>query len=136
MNETQTRTLADRIEEDSIGCTVRSVPRNPGMVDMPIGSSHWFVKMIRQGKPFSVTFSMGPAHKGRLPTTEEVLECVLDDASGAEESFENWCADLGFDSDSRRAERLYKACVAQTSRLRAWLGDDFDSYVYETDFNA
>lgn len=38
--------------------------------------------------------------------------------------FEDWAGSLGFDTDSRRADRAYSECVRHAIALRADLGDD------------
>lgn len=48
----------------------------------------------------------------KQPKTADVVHCLLMDASGTEGGFESWAADLGYDSDSRGAERIYNACRA------------------------
>ena len=101
---------------------------NPHMSDMPPGSSHWRVTLRYQGRQMTVPFSMGPAHSHE-PEAAEVLECLLSDASGADEDFENWAADLGYDPDSRKAERIYKTVQRQTLKLSRLLGDDYDTFM-------
>lgn len=58
------------------------------------------------------------------PTVEEVLDCVASDASSHEssDSFEDWAAEFGLDTDSRKAERIYEACRKQARDLRRLLG--------------
>ncbi len=65
----------------------------------------------------------------RKPTAHAVLECLLSDASGADEEFEYWCDNYGYDSDSRKAEKIYKAVQIQTANLRKLLGDDFNRFI-------
>ena len=69
----------------------------------------------------------------REPTAEDVLQSLLSDASSADESFEDWCGEYGYDTDSRKAERTYDQVREHTAKLRAFLGDDFEAYMYETD---
>jgi len=38
--------------------------------------------------------------------------------------FEDWADELGFDSDSRKDEAIYKECMADALQLRAGLGSD------------
>lgn len=66
---------------------------------------------------------------------EDVLECLLSDAAGVEaaDGFEFWCADLGFDEDSRKVERIYRQSVGQTEKLRRFLGGDYNDYLWETE---
>ncbi len=44
------------------------------------------------------------------PTLPAVLQSLALDARSADETFESWCADFGYDTDSRKAEAAYRAC--------------------------
>jgi hypothetical protein len=99
---------------------------NPNMTDMPRGSSHWRVTFARGRKRMTVPFSMCPAHSSE-PDAPGVFDCLLSDATGADQSFEEWCGYYGYDSDSRKAERTYKAVTRQTAKLRQFLGADLFS---------
>jgi hypothetical protein len=110
------------------------VDENPNMSDMPEGSYHWKVTLKRPGRGFggsdrkqlTVPFSMGPA-LDHEPEAHEVLSCLVSDSFGADEDFEGWAANLGYDPDSRKAEKIWHAVRAQTKRLRQFLsGDLFD----------
>ncbi len=58
------------------------------------------------------------------PALRDVFHCILSDASAIDEGgFENWAASLGYDVDSRRAEKIYRQCVEIGLRLRAMLGE-------------
>ncbi len=46
------------------------------------------------------------------PTAGSVLYSLLMDASGAEENFHDWCANYGYDTDSRKALATYEACCS------------------------
>ena len=122
-------TLKGLIARDRVRATAEWADTNPNMDGMPDGSSHWQVTLRRRGRQLTVPFSMGPAHS-REPNAEDVLECLLSDASGADQDFESWAADLGFDVDSRRAERTYKAVQALTRNLQRLLAEDFEAYLY------
>ena len=96
---------------------------NPNMTDMPQGSTHWLCTLSRSDKSMAVPFSMGPAHTSP-PTLSGVLECLRMDSSATDtDSFEEWADDLGYDSDSRKAERIYNTCVQQGAELKALLGE-------------
>lgn len=90
----------------------------------------WTVTLRYAGRRMTVDFYTGQA--AGEPDAAGVLECLCSDACTVENarSFEDWCCELGFDSDSRTAERLYKASVRQTEALRRFLGDAFDRLVY------
>lgn len=44
------------------------------------------------------------------PTAASVLYSLLSDATGSEEPFDYWCANYGYDSDSRKAFSIYETC--------------------------
>jgi hypothetical protein len=47
---------------------------------------------------------------------------------------EDWCGELGYDPDSRRAERTFKAIEQQTEKLRRFLdAEGLDDLVYHTE---
>ncbi len=59
-----------------------------------------------------------------MPTAAEVLTGLALDASGADLSFEEWCSEFGLNSDSRKAERIFKAVRQHTTKLRGFLSAD------------
>lgn len=72
---------------------------------------------------FTVHFRNGTGHvfkdddKPYGPLPFSVLSSIyLDDTRGA--SFEEWCSDLGYDTDSRKALAAYLQCQEQTSRFK------------------
>jgi hypothetical protein len=85
------------------------------------GASHWQVVLYRVGKgnPAGLVtcYSMGSAHKG-APKLLDVLASLLLDARCADEPFESWCADMGYDTDSRRALATYEACAVIGKEMR------------------
>jgi len=88
------------------------------MSDMPAGSTHWRILIKRSGKDMTVFYSMGPAHSG-TPDDCDVFNSLLMDTSDIEgEAFEDWAENLGFDPDSRKAERCFKACQETLLNLR------------------
>jgi hypothetical protein len=59
------------------------------------------------------------------PTLADVLHCLILDSSALNEDFENWCSELGYDTDSRKALATYELCRTQGKKVRALLGDKF-----------
>jgi len=52
----------------------------------------------------------------------------------AYQSFEDWAGDYGYDPDSRKAEKVYRACQKLCSDLVGLLGKDtVEALVYETE---
>jgi hypothetical protein len=58
------------------------------------------------------------------PDTLDVLHSLAMDSDVLDAGgFEQWASDLGYDTDSREAERTYRACLDLALKLRAALGD-------------
>lgn len=57
------------------------------------------------------------------PSAADVLSCMLSDISSEDASFEEWCSDLGYESDSRQALATYEACKLNAKRIRWFLGN-------------
>ena len=59
------------------------------------------------------------------PDTVDVLYSLAMDSDVLDAGgFESWAADLGYDTDSRKAEGIYRACLDIALKLRSALGDD------------
>ena len=114
----------------------------------PFRGQGWNVKLGRgelgvNWAEMRVPFWMGEAHGQTKPTAGEVMECLCMDAAtivnsatgpyGAEHSvprLEEWASDLGMDVDSRRAEAIFDQTAEQADELRAFLGDDFETFIW------
>jgi hypothetical protein len=55
------------------------------------------------------------------------FRCFVDDALAGSMEFREFCADFGYDEDSRRAEKIWNACKRSTAKLtRIYDGDLYD----------
>lgn len=62
-------------------------------------------------------------YRERAPiTAAQVLESLRQDVSSADLPFEDWCADYGFNVDSRSDLAAYEECRRIASMMRAGLG--------------
>ena len=127
-----TEKLTDLCEFFKIRAHANAVDSNPNMEsEMLDGSRHYKVRLFRMvdGKQRSLTvpFSQGPAIKDP-PTAADVLSCLVSDARLGDQSFEDFCKELAYDSDSRRAERTWRACSRMGSKVVAFLGDEFERF--------
>lgn len=97
-------------------------------------ASHYRVTIRRGRRRMAVHYSMGPAHTDE-PTAEDVLDSLASDAASYEaaRSFDEWASDYGYDPDSRRAERMYRAIERQAIALRRVMADAYDALLYGTD---
>lgn len=69
--------------------------------------------------------TFAPGRKIPAPEFADVLYSLLMDASAIDSpDFESWAEDLGYDPDSRRAEKIYRDCIAIAVKLRAMLDLD------------
>lgn len=120
-------TMADYIGKHGITATARRADHNPNVddTDWGAGARHWIVTLERGGKWMLVPFSQGSAWTTE-PTAADVLESLASDASGYENapSFDEWCAEYGYDTDSRKAERTFNLVREQSQELSTFLGDD------------
>lgn len=94
--------------------------------DWPDDARHFRVKLKNKALGTSMTtyFSQGAAWD-TPPTTENVLGCLLDDVRTAVEPFSDWADNFGYDTDSRRAHKTWKAVRRQTRKLTAFLGNQY-----------
>jgi hypothetical protein len=100
-------------------------PRSPGW-DGPHGN-HYRPRFSRIGEPGSLTFdfwgSMNDMHEGKDPTAYAVLSCVASDVH-CPLTFADFCAEYGYDEDSRKAFATFKRCAAFAERLRRFFTDE------------
>lgn len=89
----------------------------------------WHCTLRYEGRQYSFDFWQGQGVAGE-PTVEGVLECLLNDAQAGQENFEEFCRELGYDQDSRRAEQIWKACRATERSMRRLLGEDYEAFLY------
>lgn len=77
------------------------------------------------------------ANKGDYrPDLSSVLDCLVCDSACVENAptFEDFAADLGYDPDSRKAERIFHTCCLQSRALRALLGPaEYNTLIFETE---
>ena len=78
-----------------------------------------------KARSFSLYFSQGSAHT-QDPTLADVLDCLASDAAGYENSndFTGWADDLGYDTDSRKAEKIWRAVKRQAEQLKRTIGEE------------
>lgn len=93
--------------------------RNPYMDDADPPMAHWRVTLRNGRRAMTITYSKGSAHGETPPTLEEVAECLEADAGIADScpTFHDFCAEYGYDEDSRKGLRTYQGTLNQS---RAW----------------
>lgn len=58
------------------------------------------------------------------PFAGAVLYCLLSDMSCANDTFEEWCENLGYDADSRKSLQVYLSCQESGTKLRKVFNND------------
>lgn len=77
---------------------------------MTDSATHWRYNIKRGDRVISGYYSMGAAHTGE-PDNADVFNCLLSDTSDwMDDGFEDWAEMLGYDPDSRKAEKIYNGC--------------------------
>ena len=123
----------DYVEANKITIENEYASVNPNMDnDGKWQANHYKVTLRRSGKQLTTYFSMGIALTDE-PSAEGVLDCLASDAAGYQSAgnFESWASDYGYDTDSRRAEKMYIAIGRQVTQLKRFLGDDYDKVLFE-----
>jgi hypothetical protein len=118
----ETVTVSDFTEKYKVTMDSEEVSSRPDGL-MGDSARHYKCVLKMGQKRMTLYFSCGSACSE--PTAYEVLNCLLADANGMDYvvGFEDWCRDYGYDTDSRTAEKTYKAIVHQSKRLGQFLGD-------------
>ncbi len=124
--------IATFIQQNRIRMSAEIAESNPNITDMAPDATHWRCVFRSKGRTMTVHFSQGSAHTSE-PTAAMVLDCLAMDAVLHDEPFESWAQSLGFDEDSRKAEKIYKACQKQTESLKRFLGDTFEDLLFQVD---
>lgn len=52
------------------------------------------------------------------PNPAEVLASICREALDSEQTFADWCANFGYEEDSRKAESIYRTCQDNAARVR------------------
>ena len=124
-------TMQEFIQTNKLDYTRRKAIKNPSMPDMP---RHFYFSIVNRttGNKMGVYFSQGSAHT-KAPTLDEVLECLASDAAGVEnaKTFEDWCGDYGYDTDSRKAEKTWKTVAQQADKLKSLLGAEYETLLWK-----
>lgn len=97
----------------------------PHMPDMLKDGWGFEVDLYVDGKTMTgITYDCGPAFTAP-PTMADIVCSLLSDAANIEATtFEEWCGEYGYDPDSRKAEKTYRACQDTRVRLVQLLGKD------------
>lgn len=118
------QTITQFARKHGIRISSKCVLENPHMDDFQGDHYKCTLKRMAGGKIKRMTlhFSKGCGHEGEEPKVDEVLDCLASDFVDPGETFESWARNYGYDEDSRKAEKIYKACLKQTKKIKSFLG--------------
>lgn len=80
---------------------------------------HGAHRLISQDKVREVMTELCKVWK---PKAEDLLNCLSLDAQAGCEIFSDFCANFGYDEDSRKAESIHRECQKTADKLRSLLG--------------
>lgn len=124
----------ERVDSLKIKATATYGNRGPVADDME-NMDPWTVVLRYGKKRLTVPFFMGVGHNGKEPDVYDVLSCLVSDAYSVENSrsFEEWASELGYNPDSRKAEKIFKACERTRAMLKKFLGEQYEAFLWETE---
>jgi len=91
-------------------------------------SNGYTCTLAYQGRRLTVDFWQGTGISGN-PDVAGVLSSLLLDASCGQESFEDFCSNMGLNTDSRSALKTYKVCASMNTKLQRLLGSDYVTFL-------
>jgi hypothetical protein len=90
-----------------------------------------FARPVKDADRYALQMGKLDSYRDRItdkvpPTLETILDCLGSDASSWENArdFEDFANELGYDTDSRKAEQIYKQIGENAKRLKFLLGED------------
>lgn len=97
--------------------------RAPATKDQKIRASYEFQGLNENDKKGLTSYGkrylarVEEMRKPVAPHAASALYSLLLDASAVGQSFDSWCSELGYDSDSRKAYATYEACQNNADKL-------------------
>lgn len=126
-------TIQEFVEKHGVKIDSTLIDARPDGGDWVEGSAHWKVVVTVRGKRMTIYYSQGPAVVAE-PTAADVLDSLALDASCAQGTFEDFCSEFGYDTDSRKVERLFKACQKVRVDLeRLFRSDRVEELIYQVE---
>lgn len=121
------RTFIKKYNVRVASCTaVNENPNNRGWRD----ANHYKVTLRCRNRQMTLFFSQGYGIDHE-PDPYSIFCCLVSDTWSVRNtpSFEEWARDLGYDPDSRTAEKTFKACEKQAEKVEKFFGDLFDEFL-------
>jgi len=124
MNATDTKPLAELCAELGITASVKELDTfnsEGGLTQFPEWAKQaWAITLKYKGKRAQFRFYGGGASK--TPTASDLVWAVAIDSEALNDSFNDWCDNFGYSTDSIKARSTYKACQRNGQRLTDLIG--------------
>lgn len=78
------------------------------------------MKLKRNGKSYTFNFGQSINGGSNEPTMYDILACIEKNGYA---SFEDFCSELGYDSDSKSAEKIFKSVEKEHAAVQNLFGD-------------
>lgn len=97
--------------------------RAPATKDQKLRAEYEFQGLTKKDKQGATMYGrrylarVEEMRKPVAPHAASVLHSLILDSSAVGQSFESWCADFGYDSDSRKAYATYEECQRNADKL-------------------
>lgn len=90
----------------------------------------WTFTLTLDGRELIVPFRTGTAWE-EVPSAAVVLSAIRSDAEAGVEDFEEFCANFGYDTDSRKAYATWEECREAGRKLDEWIVSDEDRLAFD-----
>jgi hypothetical protein len=126
----ETVTVSKFVAENKIRIINEAIDERPdGLMgeedNGPRPAHHWKSTLCMGTKRMTVYFTQGFSIQYQ-PSVDDVLWSLKSDTS-CPDVFEDFCSELGYDVDSRKAEKIFKAVRHISNRLHKFMGDKFEA---------
>ena len=115
--------LENFIAENKIKFSYNWVAERPDNL-MSKEMDHWHCVLKANGKTYTFYYSQGYGYHHAEPVLASVLESLANDYDPSDLTFEEFCSECGYDEDSRKAEKVYRALRKETQALDRLFGED------------
>jgi hypothetical protein len=124
--------MKEFVKVNNITVNLTRANSNPNMDDNTM--NHYKAVLHMDGRQMTTPFSTGSGWK-HDPDAADILGSLVSDSSGYDSagSFEDWANEYGYDTDSRKAERLYNAIGRESRKVKQFLADKYE-YAIECEF--
>ena len=97
------------------------------------GKNYQYNVTVKVGKlraSFVYNTSVNDFNHGKAEMDEKDLQsalyCFLSDATAGKESFEDFCGEFGYDTDSRKAEKIHRECQKSAEKAERLFVDIYE----------